>query len=74
MAQPLPRGTRLVTRVLALDRSDMALDDLARTLRLSGVFREAYGDLEGSMNDVEQAAELYARAGNLAEVAFSSAR
>ena len=64
-------GHDWIERVLALDRSEMEVEDIARTLRVSGLFLEAFGDLDGAMNRLETATELYSRAGKLAEVAFS---
>ncbi len=64
-------GHDWMERVLALDRSCVALDDLARTVRVSAIFLDAFGDAEESRRRSEHAMELYERSGDLAEVAFA---
>jgi predicted ATPase/class 3 adenylate cyclase len=64
-------GHDWIERVLALEWAGMALDDLAMTLRISGIFLEAFGNLDGALNRARMAAEFYERAGKHADVAFS---
>jgi predicted ATPase/class 3 adenylate cyclase len=64
-------GHAWVERVLAVDQSCVPTEDLARTMRVSGIFLEAAGDLGASIDRARMAAELHARTGSLAEVAFA---
>jgi hypothetical protein len=57
--------------VLGCDHAQIPVDDLARTLRVSGIFLEAFGDTEGALSRARMAAEIYERAGNLGDAAFA---